>query len=377
MAQVGGRIGWLLIGLLWVAWWAAALAAVYPPLQALEEQRTSAVYRHRLEQGWRLFVPRMHRNKLPQEWHEDIRFANEVLAQFVQEMHDGKLPCWLVRHSVLAVQTFHHHLRMKISRPWDALRGWKKELTLRSRRPIPELLFEGIFAEGLMYGLAHRKMAVYYIVGVILFRVGFEALLRPAEILRLQAGDVKIVTFNGVKSAVLAIRDPKNYAAFGAYQFARVTNPVVASWLEWLISGLPSRAKLWPSSRLRLVRVWNHLLERLEMLHLHLTLGSLRPGKATAMILAGEHPATVQFAGRWASQTPFHVYVQEASAMLVWTALPGGFEIELRSSLKVAQHLLASRPQVPWHSIFDRKVQWLGLMHGWKKSARGLTFSRQ
>lgn len=322
MAPIGGGFRVLLIGFLWIAWLGAAVATLSSPLQALEEQRTSVVYRRRLEQGWNLFVPWVHRRSLPSAWHEDTRLANEVLAQFVQEMHDGKVPCWLVRHSVLAVQTYYHHLRMRIPRPWDALRGWKKELTLRSRRPIPELLLEGIFAEGLKYGLVHRKLACYYIVAVILFRVGLEALLRPAEILRLRAGDIKIVTFNNIKSAVLAIRDPKNYAAFGAYQFARVTNPVVASWLEWLVADLPGRTKLWGSTRIRLVRVWNHLLERLETADLLLTLGSLRPGKATAMILEGAHPTTVQFAGRWASQTSFHVYVQESSAMLVWTALP-------------------------------------------------------
>lgn len=335
----------------------------------LESKRKTLVYQNRLEQGWRLFDTWLKtQHGAADAWLDNLDNTNHFLAMFVQDMHDSHKKIWLVRHSVLAVQTRFFSLRNNIPRPWDTLRGWQRELSIKSRAPVPELLLQGIFAEGLCVGLCGGANSGYFMAGIVLFMVAFEALLRPAELLRLKVSDVKFVTFEGKVSCVLALRDPKNRSALGAFQFARVTSEPVSLWLRWMVASVPGPVRLWTSTRARLVWVWQLLLRRMELEHLHLTLGGLRPGKATQLILEGVHPGTVKFAGRWASDSSFHVYIQESMAMLVWTQLPSNYEIQLRSGLENVQAQLLSPPTRPWQSFFNRNRQWLTMKGGKQKS---------
>ena len=148
--------------------------------------------------------------------------ANALLVAFVEAMHDKGERFWLTRHGILAVQTRFQALRGRIPRPWDALRGWKQELRVRSRVPMSPLILEGIFGAGLARVTMGGRMNGYLLAGIVLLLVGFEVLLRPIEILRLRARDIQIAWFEGAPSAVIAKVDPKNRSAMGAYQFARV-----------------------------------------------------------------------------------------------------------------------------------------------------------
>ena len=334
---------------------------------SLEEKRTTQVYRDRLDSGWALFDIWLRRQTDRSHWLDDLETTNYMLTNFVQDMFEGGEKIWLVRHAVLAVQTRFFALRSKIPRPWDALRGWKRTISVRSRVPVPELLLSGIFAEGLSVGLSGSKSAGYFVIGVVLFMVAYEGLLRPAELLRLRACDVKFVWFEGKLSCVLALRDPKNRSALGASQFARIASEPVALWLKWLLEGVPGPVRLWTSTRAKLVWVWNVLLDRLGVAHLRLTLGSMRPGKATQLILAGVHPGTVKFAGRWASDSSFHIYIQESMAMLIWSHLPDGYEDKLRAGLKLVEAQLLAPPTDPWQDFFNRNRQWRTMRVGKRK----------
>ena len=333
----------------------------------LETSRTSQVYQDRLCQGWNLLVIWMATACVTVMVFDDVNLANAILVRFVQDMYEVGERMWLVRHSVLAVQTRFFHLRNRIPRPWDALRGWKKQVRVRSRIPMSSLILDSLFACGLMFGLSHPRFARLYICGVVLLKVGFEALLRPQELLRLRARDVSFVRFEGKLSVVLAISEPKNRGAFGASQFARVQNQSVALWLEWLVRDVPGDVKLWPSDRRRLVNLLGELCRRIEVEELGYTLGSLRPGKATELIMAGVHPGSVKFFGRWASESAFSIYVQESMAMLVWSKLPNNLDTALRSSLAEIETLLSVPPTVPWSTLFNRKSQWRSLIPTKKK----------
>ena len=325
---------------------------------SLEAGRKSAIYRQRLAKGWELFIVWCVGAEVFPEFLKCVDRANGILVRFVQEMFDREERMWLVRHSVLAVQTKYFHLRGRIPRPWDALRGWKRNVRVKSRVPMLTIVLRCLFAEGLLHGLRHPRTAHFYICGAILLRVGFEALLRPQELMALTARDVSFVFFNQAWTAVLAIIDPKNRSSYGTFQFARVYDESVVKWLRWLVAGLPPAVKLWPSGRPRLVWVLDRLLGLGGFENTGYTLGSLRPGKATEMILAGFHPGTVKFSGRWASESAFSVYVQESMAMLVWSKLPPETETELTQSLESVSLLAESPPQVPWSELFTRSRQW-------------------
>ena len=105
---------------------------------ALEQTRTSPIYRSRLRAGWDLLRSWLTTKQLSSlEWTKNVHHKNQILAEFVQEMHDGKsTKLWIVRHALLAVQTYHRSLQGRLRRPWDSIASWQMEVPLQSRVAI-------------------------------------------------------------------------------------------------------------------------------------------------------------------------------------------------------------------------------------------------
>ena len=86
---------------------------------ALEQTRTSPIYRSRLRAGWDLLRSWLTTKQLSSlEWTKNVHHTNQILAEFVQEMHDGNdTKSWIVRRALLDVQTYHRSLQGLLRRP--------------------------------------------------------------------------------------------------------------------------------------------------------------------------------------------------------------------------------------------------------------------
>jgi hypothetical protein len=113
------------------------------------------------------------------------------LAAFVQFRHDTHVPSWIPKHAALAMQQ-RSHLKKQFPRTWDSLWFWRYRFPTSHRMPpIPLEFAQAACCLGFEAVLAGRASALLLAL-CILCRVGFCALLRPAEIYNLRVRDVLI-----------------------------------------------------------------------------------------------------------------------------------------------------------------------------------------
>ena len=168
----------------------------------------------------------------------------------------------------------------------------------RSRPPLPHDVLIAIFANCLDAALSDPRRALYCFSAAVLFRTGVIALHRPGELLNLRFGDIQFHTQNLKTVAVLAIPNPKNRRAFGQAQFAVVRERGLVRWLRWLSHQAPPSFKIWPGGRHSLVQLLVDIQSKLLIDPPLFTLGSLRPGGATHLVLSNVEIVRISIIGK-------------------------------------------------------------------------------
>ena len=267
----------------------------------------------------------------------------------------------LARHGILSVQTARRELKGKLGRAWDALKSWQLRSPLKSRVPMPEVLMRAFFTFSLAEALASSKdLDTLSGFGfALMIRLGFHCLLRPAELLKLTAGDIRLPTsaYEPVR-AVVRLKDPKNRSSLGRFQFCMVEDESLVAWLQWYLRGVNESTKLWPGTPAKFTKRFRHTLARLGLARLPLTPGCLRPGGATRMFLDGSSVSQLKYRGRWRQESSLEVYIQEAMCHLLSTELSQQEYDTIHSLLCSAQSQWAAPPHFPWAHFFSRGAQW-------------------
>ena len=328
----------------------------------LEQTRTSPIYRARLRAGWELLESWLLTKKLSSvDWTRDLKYTNQILADFVQDMHDSQdVKLWIVRHALLSVQTFHRSLQGRIRRPWDGIASWQMEVPLRSRVAVDMNLLQGLFISAIDWALQEPSLAVYLIPLAVLARIIFFAVLRFGEGMKLLVSDLYFPRREHIQNPKLpiCIRNPKNRTTMGRVQYSIIDDPETIEWARWLTRGLHPNVKLWPSSPANFRKWFNLLLKRMGIHFKRLGPGGLRGGGATFKVMNGYSSARLQEIGRWANSRNMQIYLQEAMAALVMNQLPEYEAQNLDTIIEEGSRVWHSPPQVPWWSLFSRARQW-------------------
>eukprot|EP00973_Karenia_brevis_P003500 483612-Karenia_brevis.AAC.1 len=97
---------------------------------------------------------------------------------------------WQAKHAILGLQYFYPQLRRKLNRPWDALKAWRASTPSSHRVPITSQLVQAMFGIGLdtAFGSSTASRGKWFCFAILL-RLGFYALLRPAELCNLRRRD--------------------------------------------------------------------------------------------------------------------------------------------------------------------------------------------
>ena len=104
---------------------------------------------------------------------------------------------------------------------------------------MPFLVLQAAFLLAWEIALSQPDLAMYFIPLAVVMRLGWFALLRVGEAVRLHAGDLRLPRLNSVaRCLVLAIKDPKNKHALGRAQYTVVADEGTISWVRWLAEGL-------------------------------------------------------------------------------------------------------------------------------------------
>ena len=193
---------------------------------------------------------------------------------------------------------------------------------LQHRVPLPRFVLEASFVMGITFALSFPGLLPLLVAGSVLWRIGFEALLRPGELLALTREDIKLPRSGRDGPAVLGIRSPKNKRFLGSHQFRLLRSQASIAWCRWFLSHLPPRAKLWPGSPQAFTDTTRYVLKRLGLSSCGFTPSSLRSGGATWLFEQGVSVQQLQYMGGWSSDRSLSSYIQEAMAVSVWQSVP-------------------------------------------------------
>ncbi len=309
------RIGSALTVLLF---WASTASAARP-VQNLQKDRLSPVYRNRLAQSGALLF-----NWTLRQGYNLMAVVckpmqiNQLLIEFVQWLFDNKYALGIAVHAILAVQTRWRPLRGHLRAAWDSVSAWKMSRPVKSRIPIPLPLLRALCHLGcIMATIWDTDRSYLWFAVVVALQTGYHALARPKELLSVLVKHIKLPTVWSLSDTFLAVvnvLDPKNKAYMGRIQVRLIRDVATIKWLQWFTDHLHEDMPLWPEGRLTLVRMFHQLLSLLDLDNLGLGLASLRAGRATAMLEEGCDIHKIQFSGGWGSLRNLACYLQEAES---------------------------------------------------------------
>jgi hypothetical protein len=144
----------------------------------------------------------------------------------------------------------------------------------------------------------------------------------------------------------------------GRIQTAVVHHPVVVRWLAWLTAGMGPDTLLQPGGVAGFSRMFKEALGWCGLASTHLSPGSLRPGGATSMFVAGVELARLRILGRWKNPATLDYYVQEAAAYRVNAQLSAQQAARVESTL-INGRVFRKVPPQPWSHFFSRDGQQL------------------
>lgn len=335
----------------------------------LQWGKYSPIYRHRLLEGAAKL--REHLVENGWEW-KDLRSVkarkiDQLLVDFVHRMHKSgeKSSLRVAKHAVLFTQAWRPRLRKALPCTWQALRSWEelKPSKFRAPLPLPLLAVLTCASRHMAFFECEAQQRDLWLTFSTLLLVGFYALLRPGELLKLSAADITLPnSFSmGCPFAVVRIRSPKNSRQMGSQQFAEVRHPDAVNWLVWLVGKRKEPAELlWKSSQNRFRMMFRRLTQKLQIEHLKLSPASLRAGGATWMLDEKIEVSKIRFSGRWANLRSLEHYLQVARAQQIAIALPMEVADILKQVLLKFGYMLCLpqflAAQVPSHQLVASHV---------------------
>ena len=258
-------------------------------------------------------------------------------------------------------KTAFRDLKGKLGRCWECLQSWQLKLPLKSCRPIPEELVNGMFLMGVAQGVLAGPRALDFWSAAMLVRVGFHCLFRPGEICKLIVGNLHFPrTSWNTQMCVVRLRDPKNRTSLGRFQCSLSREVSIVRWLRWYTEGCDAHTKLWPSSITKFSKVFKPLLGFLGLERLALTTASLRPGGATKAFVEGMSISNLKYLGRWRVEHSLETYIQEAMCQLMSSSLTDCEQSALHTLLSSCSDQLDSPPSRHWSVFCSRAAQWRG-----------------
>ena len=251
----------------------------------LQESRVSAGYRKvmgnayvRLN-GWCLVNQR---SRIEDVQHGFAQL-NAILTDHIQFLFENQYGVSAGRHAILCVQHRRRRTRPFLVQAWDSVKSWEMQVPIKLRTPLPHLVLQAMFCYAMLAGFssaAGNACRDWLSFGIGLL-CSFDALLRPGEWCALTAGQIGLPStrLQGFDSrGLLTIKNGKNRRLFGRVQIGIVENPVVLSWLSWLVRELPGDVLLMAGVTVQFRSLFKETLIALGLGAFNLVTSSLNAG---------------------------------------------------------------------------------------------------
>ena len=316
--------------LLWILIFGLSLADAMEPLTSLERSRAerrkgielvatrvarqdTLNRRTKLLSDFRCWLFEVHKVSLSQLLSAKPPDPEEIckwLTAYGQDMFLSGKAYGKFAETINAVAQARPVIRKQLVGAWDLAFAWQSDEPGEHHPALPLSILLAIVALALLWGWPLEASVI---------SLTWCGLLRIGEVLIAERGDLILPedSMPGVLFGLLRIRTPKTRGRAARHQAARIDPPDVLSLLSAVYGKCPSSTRLWPYSAATLRKRFCCLLAGVGLAtekikgRYPFSLGSLRPGGATHMLLESEDSEKVRRRGRWVTNKVMEIYLQE------------------------------------------------------------------
>ena len=276
---------------------------------------------------------------------DDLAELDGALADYGQHMWRTGGSQHAFAETLNGVRHRHNHVRRRLGGAWSVRTAWEHMEPGENRTPIPPVLARALVVLCLIWG---------WPVLAALLMLGFEAALRPGDLLFLERGDLRFRGEHGDDSDALyvVLRHSKTARLRGArWQHVRVCDPAVIALMYGAFGAWPLDAQLFryagpPAARGRKMAAYvQALCAALQVPYgeqAGFTLGGLRAGGVTALFQRHGDLDMVRWRGRWDDQRTMEHYIQELPMARAFADLPADVRAQLRALGRLLPYFLCS-----------------------------------
>ena len=241
------------------------------------------------------------------EWFElDEELQDYACADFVLDSREDNIPLQVVVDALSALQKSTGG-RRRFRAAFAVVEGIRKEQPVRHAPPIP--------LDAAMAASAQLASQGYIAEGFAVL-IGFVALLRINEVLRLMVSDLIFPEVHGQPGVLIILLRVTKCGAPDSEKVL-INNPQVISLLRVFVSRRAASERLLATSYHRVNVMLQASMNSLGFDKVRFTTHSLRRGGATALAMAGWPLSSIMDAGRWASERSAKLYIMKGEVLVV------------------------------------------------------------
>eukprot|EP00971_Amphidinium_carterae_P314555 6252250-Amphidinium_carterae.2 len=275
---------------------------------------------------------------------EQFSVISETLAAYVQLLYNSQQPISFGTWTLAGCQYFHPCLRHKLDLPWARQRQWARLAPLQMRAPMPRDVMLALALTAWLWSWQRTSLGIL---------IGYQALLRPAEIVALKREDIVLPCDMGGEDgmAVLSIRHSKTTSRAARLQSAFVDDDTLVLLLQGVCAHDHPRATFLAGGLRSFNQKFEALRKHLELEHSPFTPATLRSGGATWYIRRTQSLSMLQWKGRWSSERSVQHYLQLNLGAVGFAALPSRVKEKIHSLAHYASIVLDPRYVLPTSSM--------------------------
>ena len=255
------------------------------------------------------------------ETHSSMDNLDLVLCDYIELQWSRGESLHFIADGLSGLHFFMPELRGMLRQSWRLFKDWRRIEAPARAPPMTVLLARAIVA---------RAVELNHLPFACLISLGFHALLRTGEMLKITYKDLEF----SKECGILSLHQSKSGLRSGTSEAVAIRDALTLELLHtWKVVYHPSLGdKLWPYSPQSFRETFRSYLRFFRVMHLDLKPYSLRRGGATHLLQKGVPMHTILLRGRWHSLAVARLYLQDGLAMLP------GLRIDSKDLVKIQQY---------------------------------------
>ncbi len=254
--------------------------------------------------------------------YQNVETINNLLERYGQVLYRSGRPYLHFAETLNAIAGIRPSLKRNLQGAWNLAFGWVQSEPSNHHVAMPFQILLAVLSVSALWGWLNFGGCV---------ALAFSSFLRPGEFLGALRKQLMlpIDVGNTVDFGLFSIWEPKTRYSAARHQSTKIDIPDMLQYVQLTLGPLKKDQRLWPMSgqtfRQRFKAVLHEVGIREDIIPgvKNLDPGSLRAGGATWALTMTEDAELIRRRGRWLTSKTMEIYIQEVSATLYMSQLPG------------------------------------------------------